>query len=70
MKRLSHGALYTAAILTRGEHCRWVPGTERLVMNIVAQRSKNTVPDSAAKRRMMMHLRGEGGGGGGGAHFG
>lgn len=50
-----------------GAHSRWEPGTERLVMNMVAQRSKNTEPDKAQnlliaidlclwKNKMIIHV--------------
>ena len=46
--------------LTLGLHSKWVPGTDNEVINIVIQRSINTVPVIANRRRIMINLRGRG----------
>ena len=42
---------------TLGAHSRWEPGTDKLVINIVAQRKRNTEPDKAQKRLIAMDLK-------------
>ena len=48
---------YFAMLDTCGWHFRCSPGTDREVIIIVIQRSKNTVPVRANKRRIMMNLQ-------------
>lgn len=42
---------------TLGAQSKWCPGTDKLVMNIVAHLNKKTEPDNAANLRSMIDLQ-------------